>query len=46
MSRVRNTAKTPEEWATTVKRMQGKGMKVTPEEFDAIVAFLSENYKK
>lgn len=45
MARVRNTTKTPEEWASTVKRMQGKGMSITAEEFDVIVAFLAENYK-
>lgn len=45
MARVRNTAKTPEEWSNTVKRMQSKGMKITDEEFDLIVAFLAENYK-
>ncbi len=45
MARVRNAAKTPEEWADTVKRMQSKGMKITDEEFDLIVAFLAENYK-
>jgi competence ComEA-like helix-hairpin-helix protein len=38
--------KTQEEWQATVVRMQGRGAKVTSEEVDTLVKYLSTNFLK
>lgn len=36
--------KTPEDWATTVDTMAGRGAEVSPEEMDVITQYLSKAY--
>ncbi len=44
-SRPKSKAKTPEQWEQTVKRMMGKGAKLTAEEKKTLVDYLSKTYK-
>ena len=44
-ARPKSKQKTPEQWDATVTRMMGKGAKLTPEEKQILVDYLSKTYK-
>lgn len=44
-ARPKSKQKTPEQWEATVKRMMGKGAKLTEEERKVLVEYLSNTYK-
>ena len=44
-ARPKSKQKTPEQWEATVKRMMGKGAKLTEEERKVLVEHLSNTYK-
>jgi len=44
-ARPKSKQKTPEQWDATVTRMMGKGAKLTPEEKQVLVDYLSKTYK-
>ena len=44
-ARPKSKQKTPEQWDATVTRMMGKGAKLTPEEKQILVDYLSRTYK-
>ncbi len=44
-ARPKSKQKTPEQWESTVKRMMGKGARLTEEEKDVLVEYLSKTYK-
>ena len=43
--RPKSKKKTPEEWNATVTRMIGKGAKLSPDEKQVLVDYLSKTYK-
>lgn len=44
-SRPKSKLKTPEQWEATVTRMMGKGAKLTTDEKQVLVDYLSKTYK-
>ena len=44
-SRPKSKQKTPGQWETTVNRMMGKGAKLTEQEKEVLLDFLSKTYK-
>ncbi len=44
-ARPKSKQKTPEQWEATVKRMMGKGAKLTEDEKEVLVKYLSKTYK-
>ena len=44
-ARPKSKQKTPEQWEATVTRMMGKGAKLTAEEKQILVDYLSKTYK-
>lgn len=44
-ARPKSKQKTPEQWDATVTRMMGKGAKLSPEEKQLLVDYLSKTYK-
>ena len=44
-ARPKSKQKTPEQWDATVTRMMGKGAKLTPDEKQILVDYLSKTYK-
>ena len=44
LSIVENSHKSPEEWETTVTRMVQLGAKLTDQQAEAVIAYLSETY--
>jgi len=45
LARVENAKKSGDEWSATVQRMVGKGAKLSPEEQESLVKYLSATYK-
>ena len=44
-ARPKSKQKTPEQWESTVNRMMGKGAKLSAEEKEILLSYLSETYK-